>query len=133
VKYTGIKTKSDEKRFMSEVKAEEAAHAGTHDFDAKQRAKWIEANTEVVCKRTDFPKLGYIIHRFNEAGIPSILWGESWHAPILRVHKDYADQAWDILGEKKSKRSKKTLDDLADNLSIFSEYGRTVPDTDLWE
>lgn len=25
---------------------------------------------ELLCKRTDFPKLGYIIHRLKEAGIP---------------------------------------------------------------
>lgn len=83
-------------------------------------------------KRTEFPKLGYIIHRLNNAGIPSVLDGSSSHAPILRVRKGHENDAWRILDEKASPRSRKTIDDMDDDDKRFSGYGGRMPNEKLW-
>lgn len=48
---------------------------------------------ELLCKRTDFPKLGYIIHRLKEAGIPYKLSND----PYLRqvwIFAQARNDAW---------------------------------------
>lgn len=111
----------------------DALYASSHDYDTKRFNEWIERTTVGITKRTEYPKLGYIIHRYNEAGIPSILHGQSRDAPILRVPKEYEDRAWDILGEKMTPRAKKTLDDIRDDDPRFMAFYNVTPDTDLWE
>lgn len=48
-------------------------------------------------RRTNDPKLGWLERRLDEAGIPHRRSGESFHAPIMEVHLDDLDKAWDIL------------------------------------
>jgi hypothetical protein len=101
-------------------------------FHRKRLEEWLEKVTVLFTKRTDYPKLGYIIHRLNEEGIPSILHGQSFHGPILRVHKEHEEAAWRILAEKVG-RSRKSLDDLDDDDPRFAAYASVQPDRDLWE
>ena len=70
-----------------------------------------ETKWETLCKRTDYPKLGYIIHRLKQAGIPCQFETDengrqigSFHSSyILQVAGDRADDAWEIMGEKWSR------------------------------
>lgn len=59
----------------------------------------------LFCKRTEYPKLGYIIHRLNEAGIACTFNDgnevHSFHAEhILLVDENRADDAWNLLRER---------------------------------
>jgi hypothetical protein len=107
-------------------------YAEAEAFDKKQFEAWLEENTVVFTKRTNFPKLGYIIHLLNEEGIPSALYGESFHAPILRVAKGQEDAAWRILMAN-FPQAAKALDDVEDDDPYFQKYASTTPDPDLWE
>ena len=60
-----------------------SCYAEAAKFDEVQQEKWLKANFVAFCRRTERPKLGYIIHRLNLAGIACILHGDSFHAPIL--------------------------------------------------
>lgn len=48
-------------------------------------------------KRTEDPKLAWLERQLDAAGIPHKRDGYSWHAPILKVHEDQLDAAWEIL------------------------------------
>jgi hypothetical protein len=102
----------------------DAAYAGAAEFDAKMLAEWIEKKFERFTKRTEYPKLGYIIHQLNEAGIASIIHGSSFHAPLLYVERGKLDEAWAILTP--------ALDELDDDDPSFTEYVNEKPDTDLY-
>jgi hypothetical protein len=107
------------------------SYASAAAFDAKQQEAWLQSNTVLLCKRTDFPKLGYIIFRLNEAGIPSKLHGQSFHAPCLYVPTVHEAAAWAVLDERASARGKR-LDDLADDNKRFAAYNQVQPNADLW-
>lgn len=92
---------------------------------------------ETLCKRTDYPKLGYIIYRLKLAGIPCQFETDengnrigSFHADnILQVAADRAEDAWKIMGEKWSKasgaassRGRTTLDEMPDDHPAFRGY-----------
>ena len=49
-------------------------------------------------RRTDWPKLGWLISQLQEDGIPCAITGSSSHAPILSVLEEHLDRAWEILG-----------------------------------
>ena len=49
-------------------------------------------------KRTEQPKLGWLLRETREAGLRVVESGKSWHAPITWVHRDDLDAAWKILG-----------------------------------
>lgn len=102
-------------------------------LDRAQYEAWLSAATERLTKRTDYPKLGYIIHRLNELGIPSVLHGQSAHGPILLVAREFVDRAWDVLSEKWTPRARKTIDDLDDEDERFDGFGGVSPDMELWE
>jgi len=51
----------------------------------------------VFTRRTNLPKLGWLMRQLQEAGIPHRLHGLSFHAPILWVRKADEDRAWAIL------------------------------------
>jgi hypothetical protein len=100
-------------------------------------------NWETLCKRTDYPKLGYIIHRLKQSGIDCkfLTNGDgdavrSFHADnILLVDSGKYDAAWELLGEKWSKargmasrRGRTTLDDMPDDHPAFSGYENETPD-----
>lgn len=84
-----------------------------------QSIKWF-----VLCKRTNYPKLGYIIARLKERGIACRLFGESWHAPILEVDRSKLGEAWQLLGEKHGRYA---LDDLRDDNPKFATYADVKP------
>ena len=92
--------------------------------------KFSLKNPVVFCKRTDYPKLGYIIHRLNKIGIPSKLEGHSFHADhVLYVDKENERYALGVLNEKFG-RSRRCIDDLPDDDQRFLPWAKTRPYTD---
>lgn len=92
-------------------------------------------NWQLLCKRTDYPKLGYIIHRLRKLGIATRFSGRSFHAEhILEVDAERFGEAWALLGE--NMRSplaalagrKVTLDDMPDDHPLFYDYRDVQPD-----
>jgi hypothetical protein len=81
--------------------------------------KWV-----IFCKRTNYPKLGYIIHKLNEKGIPCVMHGESWHAPILCVPAQFEESADEILTAQFGSR---ILDEVEDDYSAFIDYDHVKP------
>lgn len=75
-------------------------------------------------KRTNYPKLGYIIFKLKEKGIACRLFGESWHAPILEVDRSKMGEAWQLLGEKHGRYQ---LDDVRDDHPKFLPYAEVKP------
>ena len=72
-------------------------------------------------KRTNYPKLGYLIHLLDEREIDSRLDGHSWHAPILKVRRGDLDSACALLDP---------IDNIPDNDPRFSGYENTIPTTE---
>jgi hypothetical protein len=114
-------------------------------IDNPPGAEAAPAQWETLCKRTGYPKLGYIIHRLKQAGIGCKFETDgdgngirSFHADnILLVDADRSDAAWEIMGEKWSKatgrasrRGRTTLDDMPDDHPAFSGYKDETPDDD---
>ena len=125
------KSSADKSRLKSSQSLDRQ-YASAADFDRAQFNKWLDARTVVFTKRTERPKLGYLIHLLNEAGIPSIEAGSSWHGPLLRVAKEDEERAWALLSTKMAPRSRKTIDDIEDDDPRFFPYRNVQPDTDLW-
>jgi hypothetical protein len=73
----------------------------------------IPTNFERFTKRTNKPKLNWLICQLDKAGIDNRLNGESFHAPILDVDESRFDDAMDILGP---------VDDVADDDEQFQGY-----------
>lgn len=92
---------------------------------SRPRTKWVS-----FTRRTNYPKLGYIIYRLKNAGVKYRCERESSHAPILEVPEVDLDLANSILGESVTlsgkpstpRFTKTTLDDLADDHKIFAEW-----------
>ena len=118
-----------------------------YESDTGRRPHAKSQHWHRLCKRTEYPKLGYIIHRLHEEGIPcSFDYAEdgrevhSWHADhILLVSESHKDEAWDIMSEKWSKaagkRSNKgrtTLDDMPDDHPAFADYHDVDPEDAAW-
>ncbi len=67
---------------------------------------------QTLCRRTEFPKLGYIASRLTDMGIPwkwetgeNGAYTSSFHAlRILLVEESRIDDAWQLLSEKWSKK-----------------------------
>jgi hypothetical protein len=96
------------------------AYSDAADFDARQFDKWVRENFEMLTKRTDYPKLGYIISRLNDLGIGCLLHGKSFHAEhLLWVEKARFAEASAVLSEK---HGKKILDEMPDDHSSFRPY-----------
>lgn len=115
---------------MAQANELDAAYARSDAFHAQQFDQWVRENFTLLCKRTNYPKLGFIIHQLNEAGIPSVLNGESFHAPCLYVAKGHEDEAEAILS---APYHGTPLDNLPDDLGFFRCYNDTKPDSDLHE
>jgi hypothetical protein len=87
------------------------------------RTKWV-----TFCKRTEYPKLGYLIYRLRCAGVRTRQTKHSFHAPILEVPEEDEHIANSILAEKTtldgrhSLRAKHRLDDLADDSPCFRRF-----------
>ena len=109
----------------AEAQALDASYASAAEFDAKMMNEWVAAKFEQFTKRTDYPKLGYLINRLNDLGIASIVYGNSFHAPILYVEKGKLDEAWSVLN--------RFIDELDDDDPSFAAYADEQPDTDLYE
>ena len=78
-------------------------------------------------RRTNFPKLAWLINELNKAGIANEITGESAHAPILSVDESRIDEAWDILDP---------VDDVEDDDPRYAnaqvEYDREECAPDFW-
>ena len=48
-------------------------------------------------KRTDEPKLSWLVAELNRRGIRNRINGKSWHAPILEVPSRQLEAAWECL------------------------------------
>jgi len=72
----------------------------------------------VFTRRTNLPKLGWLMRQLQEAGIPHRLHGLSFHAPILWVRKADEGRAWAILSP---------VDDMPDDDDSFKCQSRTKP------
>jgi hypothetical protein len=82
-------------------------------------------NWTLLCKRTEYPKLGYIIFKLRELGIRTRFNGGSWHAEHrLEVDESRAQDAWDLLASGGSR----TLDDIDDDHPAFAAYCDIQPD-----
>lgn len=92
------------------------------------KAKYV-----TLCKRTNFPKLGYIIHQLNIQNISCCLDGQSFHAPILKVDESKWNQAFEILLQKwnktgfPSQNARTKLDDMPDDHNCFNMYANIKP------
>ena len=53
---------------------------------------------EQFTKRTNNPKLSWVLSKCKAAGLRVLLDGKSFHAPISYVHRDDYSKAWEILG-----------------------------------
>jgi len=63
-------------------------------------------------RRTDYPKLNWLVGKLKDAGIRCFIVGETFHAPISWVHEDDLDAAWEILDP---------VDDLPDDHEMFTQ------------
>ena len=94
---------------------EEAALMDEHLFES-----WIRGHMTVLCRRTEQPKLGYIVSQLNRAAIPCSIVGSSFHAPLLWVPSDFLEDAHAILDP---------IDDEEDDSPSFQGYSNTKPDS----
>lgn len=84
-------------------------------------------NTEyaILTRRTNYPKLGYIIFRLKEEGITCRLReNDSFYAPILEVDSSKFGDAWQLLEEKHGRYA---LDDMRDNHPKFRQFEDEKP------
>jgi len=95
------------------------------DPEARRDEELRRAGYVTFTRRTDFPKLGYIIDRLNELNIPSVLHGDTFHADhILWVPESRHEEAWAILDDK---WGDDRLDDVPDDDPSFEEYALVRP------
>ena len=71
-------------------------------------------------RRTNYPKLGWLITKLEEAGIACALDGQSFHAPILKVYPDDLKKAWAVIDP---------VDEIEDDDEMFAGYDNVEPDT----
>jgi len=85
---------------------------------------------ETLCRRTNYPKLGYIIAKLKEKGIPCRFSGfRTFHADhILLVPKYLYLEASEILDER---HGRYRLDDVRDDHPKFLPYNGIKPETPL--
>jgi len=68
---------------------------------------------ELFTKRTNYPKLSWLIEKLNDAGISNKVDGDSRDAPLLYVDSNRVGDAWGILIP---------FDDVDDDSPMFSGY-----------
>jgi hypothetical protein len=87
--------------------------------DAEPMLEWV-----ILCKRTNEPKLSWIESQLDDLGIPNRRDGESFHAPILTVPKNFEVRAHlNVLGAPAPARYRrwyKTIDDMPDEHRHFA-------------
>ncbi len=71
----------------------------------------MKAEYKLFTKRTNEPKLSYVLNLCKKAGLRVRKQGKSWHAPCSWVHPDDVDAAWEILTP---------IDDIPDDDPMFS-------------
>lgn len=85
----------------------------------------------MLCKRTEYPKLGYIIFKLKQMGVPCRFNGRSFHADhILEVDANRISDAWKVLDDKPhigGKKRRKSLDDIPDDFPPFYPYMNELP------
>lgn len=77
-----------------------------------QRVTMSRENYVLFTKRTEEPKLGYLVKLCHEAGLRVEKRGMSFHAPTTYVHVDDEEKAWEILDP---------IDDLPDDDPMFQQ------------
>ena len=87
----------------------------------KRRAgRWL-----TLCKRTNYPKLGYIIDKLKRHHIPCRFNGRSFHADhILEVPEHLYVLAMGVLEER---HGRYRLDDVRDDHPKFNDYAEVRP------
>ena len=119
--YRDNMTATESAALVAECDNLDTVYAAASRHDQRKHDEWIKANFVALTRRTERPKLGYIIHALNEAGIPCIEYGESRDAPILRVAMEREADAWAILDGNYHGR---TLDSVSDNAPSFRAYAQ---------
>ena len=77
------------------------------------RGSWKEAKMNkyvLFTKRTNHPKLGYVLRKCKDAGLRVKKSGKSFHAPCSWVHPEDEEAAWAILSP---------IDNIADGDPMF--------------
>ena len=117
---------STDEEILADSERLDKAYAEAYEHDMRHHDMYVKDNFNKLTRRTNFPKLGYFIHLLNEQGIACIIHGESAHAPMLWVEKDYYNAAYDLtIGNDE-------LDEIDDEDPQFIEYNSTQPDTDFY-
>lgn len=121
-----MRGKKTDKQILRESEALDKSYAESDKFHAEQFEKFLRENFEALCRRTDYPKLGYIIDRLNKLEIPCCLHGSTAHAEhILWVQKTHLDKAAEVLEER---HGRYRLDDVRDDHPKFNEFKDVKPD-----
>jgi hypothetical protein len=117
---------STDEELLADSERLDKAYAEAYEHDMRHHDIYVKGNFNKLTRRTNFPKLGYFIHLLNEHGIACIIHGESAHAPMLWVEKDYYNAAYDLtIGNDE-------LDEIDDEDPQFNKYNSTQPDTDFY-
>jgi hypothetical protein len=86
-------------------------------------------NWTLLCKRTDYPKLGYIIFRCRELGIRTRFKGSSFHAlHCLEIDAERQADGLHLLSEIHGAYA---LDDMRDDHPKFKPFADEVPDEEV--
>lgn len=85
-------------------------------IDISPCVEWV-----TFTRRTNGPKLTYLRHLLDTAGIPNVMRGRySWHAPILEVPKERLEEANSILDFQVMYHGKRvSFDDIPDDDPMF--------------
>lgn len=84
--------------------------------EQKERArKWV-----TFTRRTNYPKLGYLIYCCQNNHIPTRIVTSSAHAPILEVPPSHEEKAWGLLPL--------VIDNMPDDDPGFEQYANVKPD-----
>ena len=57
-----------------------------------KKSEWVQ-----FTRRTEYPKLQWLIDQLAEHNIECVVDGESWHAPISWVKEEDEEAAWEVL------------------------------------
>lgn len=71
-----------------------------------------------LTRRTEQPKLAWLMRALHEVGVPSRLNGASFHAPIMEVPAEHFSKAWAVLAP---------VDDLSDDDPLFRDEAAACP------
>lgn len=97
---------------FSDYKAIKALNATS--IKAGAELKWV-----ILTKRTEDPKLAWLINQLDMKNIPNKIEGSSWHAPLLWVDSEFMSDALTILA---------LVDEISDDDPLFNKYVDEPPE-----